>query len=316
MSSQSYDILVAGELNVDIIVRGDVRPEFGQVEKLVDDLSVYAGSSGGIFAASAARMGMHVLYVSRVGDDLFGHFALERLKKAGVDTSRVQIDPTTKTGASIALSTGVDRAMLTYLGSIAAVTADDVDPTCYELARHLHVVSPFLLKELRPMMPQMMRAAKGAGMTVSLDTNWDPTQRWELEGFFDHLDIFLPNEQEVQAITGRKSLEPAMSEMADRVPLLAVKRGVKGALAIHKHRRVDVPAFPVKAIDTTGAGDSFDGGFVAAWLKGEPLERCLSFGAACGAMTTTALGGFNGQPIWEEALELIENSSEGRSLRR
>ncbi|MGM0400121.1 MAG: carbohydrate kinase family protein [Chloroflexota bacterium] len=311
MNSRPYDILVAGELNVDIIVRGDVRPEFGQVEKLVDDLSVYAGSSGGIFAASAARMGMRVLYVSKVGDDLFGHFALQRLKEAGVDTSRVQVDPTIKTGASVALSTGVDRAMLTYLGSIAALTDGDVDPTCYELARHLHVVSPFLLTGLRPAMPQMMRTAKHAGMTVSLDTNWDPTQRWDLEGFFDHLDIFLPNEQEVQAITGQEDLEGAISEMGDRVPFLVVKRGVEGALALHKGRRVDVPAFPVKAVDTTGAGDSFDGGFVAAWLKGQSMKRCLAFGAACGAMTTTELGGFNGQPSWEEALTLIENSSEG-----
>ncbi len=311
MSSRPYDILVVGELNVDIIVRGDVRPEFGQVEKLVDDLSVYAGSSGGIFAASAARMGMRVLYVSRVGDDLFGQFALDRLKEAGVNASHVQVDPTFKTGASIALSTDVDRAMLTYLGSIAAVNAKDVDPTYYELARHLHVVSPFLLTGLRPIMPQMMRAAKRAGMTVSLDTNWDPTQRWELEGFFDHLDIFLPNEQEMQAITGQESLQKALPEMAHRVPLLVVKRGTEGAVAIREGERTEMPAFTVETIDTTGAGDSFDGGFLAAWLKGQPLKRCLAFGAACGAMTTTALGGFNGQPSWEEASALIKGSHDG-----
>lgn len=311
MSSRPYDVLVVGELNVDIIVRGDVRPEFGQAEKLVDDLSIYAGSSGGIFAASSAKMGLGVLYVSKVGDDLFGHFALEKLRETGVDTSFVKVDPTIKTGASVALSTGLDRAMLTYLGSIAAIGADDVDPGYYELARHLHVVSPFLLKGLRPMMPQMMRRAKNAGMTVSLDTNWDPTQKWQLEGLFDHLDVFLPNEQEVQAITGQENLEGAVAEMAGRVPLLVVKRGVEGALALHKGRRIDVPAFPVKAIDTTGAGDSFDGGFIGAWLRGRPLECCLEFGAACGAMTTTALGGFNGQPAWEEALEMTQASRDG-----
>lgn len=306
MNVRPYDILVVGELNVDIIVRGDVQPEFGQVEKLVDDLSIYAGSSGGIFAASAARMGMRVLYVSRIGDDLFGHFSLDRLKEAGVNTSYIHVDPSIKTGASVALSTGTDRAMLTYLGSIATVSAEDLDPACYELARHLHVVSPFLLTGLRPAMPQMMGDAKRAGMTVSLDTNWDPQERWELEGFFHHLDIFLPNEQEVQAIAGEASLKGAISEMAPRVPFLVVKRGVEGALAVHEGRSVDVPAFPVKALDTTGAGDSFDGGFIAAWLKGQPLKRCLAFGAACGAMTTTVLGGFNGQPSWEEALTLIE----------
>jgi sugar/nucleoside kinase (ribokinase family) len=121
----------------------------------------------------------------------------------------------------------------------------------------------------------------------------------------------LPNEQEVQAITGQENLEGAVAEMAGRVPLLVVKRGVEGALALHKGRRIDVPAFPVKAIDTTGAGDSFDGGFIGAWLRGRPLECCLEFGAACGAMTTTALGGFNGQPAWEEALEMTQASRDG-----
>jgi len=306
MNERPYDILVVGELNVDIILTGDVEPEFGQVEKLVDDFAVCAGSSAGIFAASAARMGLRVLFGSKVGDDLFGHFMLSELERVGVETHFVKVDPTIKTGASVALSRGQDRAILTYLGSIAEININDVDPSWYTMARHLHIASPFLLRGLRPAMPEMMRLAKKAGMTVSLDTNWDPEEKWELEGFFDHVDIFLPNEQELLAITRENELERAIEVMAARVPLLVVKRGEKGALAVRGEAREQVPAFPVQVVDAVGAGDSFDGGFLAGWLRTKSLRDSLLLGAACGALTTRQFGGFNGQPTWEEAWAFIQ----------
>ncbi len=307
MSGKPYDVLVVGELNVDLIVRGDVVPEFGQVEKLVDDFSVCAGSSSGIFAAAAAKMGLRVLYVSRVGDDLFGRFLIEAMERAGVDSRFIVRDPAIKTGVGILLSKGEDRAMLTYLGSIAAVTEADIHPEHLTMARHLHVSSPFLLTGLRPAMPELMRAAKEVGMTVSLDTNWDPQQRWELPGFYDHLDLFLPNESELKAITGRRDLEGAIAEMAQRVPLLVVKRGQKGAIAVRGEERLDLPAFPVDVVETTGAGDTFDGGFVAGWLRGVSLRSCTLLGSACGALTTTQLGAFNGQPTWDEAVAYVRH---------
>jgi len=177
--SCAYDVLVIGELNVDLILKGDVVPEFGQVEKLVDDMLLCEGGSAAIFAASAAKMGLRVAYVSRVGDDPFGHYMVGRLCAVGIDTSRVHIDPDIRTGATVHLYRGQDRAMLTYLGSIAAVSADDLCPSDLSRARHLHIASPFLLTRLRPAMPELMCQAKAAGMTVSLDTNWDPENRWQ-----------------------------------------------------------------------------------------------------------------------------------------
>ena len=305
MDDRPYDILVMGELNVDLVLTGDVVPEFGQVEKLVDDLAVCAGASSAIFAASAAKMGLSVLYISVVGDDLFGHFMVQSLKDAGVDTSMVRIDPGIRTGATVILSRGQDRAMLTYLGSIAAITEDDIPPASYALARHLHVASPFLITGLRPAMPRMMRRAKREGLTVSLDTNWDPTERWQLGGFFENVDVFLPNENELLAITGQTDEEKAINEMAGRVPVLAVKKGSRGALAAQGACRVEIPAYCVEVKDTTGAGDSFDGGFLAGWLRGEPLRRCLSLGAACGALAVRQVGGFGGQPTWDQAETFI-----------
>ncbi|MHB0855998.1 MAG: carbohydrate kinase family protein [Anaerolineae bacterium] len=307
MTSRAFDLLIVGELNVDIIVSGDVTPEFGRVEKIIDDLTLCAGSSSAIVAVSAARMGLRVLFSSRVGDDAFGHFAISRLREAGLDTRHVTVDPSIKTGAGVALSRGQDRAMLTYLGSIAAVSPRDVQPAWLGQARHLHVASPFLLSGLKRHLPQIMRQAKAEGLTVSLDTNWDPSGRWDLDGFFDHVDVFLPNENELRAISGENDLDVALAHMAERVPLTVLKQGSKGATAAWEGQRLSVPAYCVAVADTTGAGDSFDGGFLAGWLRGEPLEQCLRLGAACGGLTTTRVGGLNGQPSWDEAVKFIRS---------
>lgn len=306
MSERPYDLAIVGELNADILLTGDVTPVFGQVEKLVDDLSICAGASTGIFAAGAARMGLRVLLGSRVGDDLLGRFMVDALREAGVDTAHVHVDPTVKTGATVLLSRGDDRAMLTYLGSIAAVSARDLPQGWTALARHLHVASPFLLTRLRPDLPALMAAAKGAGMTVSLDTNWDPEERWELEGFWEPLDVLLPNEQELLALSGATALQEGLEIMSRRVGVVAVKRGARGAMGVRRFpdgrlERAEVPAIPVDVVDTTGAGDSFDAGFLAGWLRGRTLEECLALGVVCGGLTSTRPGGFNGQPTYAEA---------------
>lgn len=306
---RAYDLLVVGELNPDLILKGDVEPEFGQVEKLVDDFVVAPGGSSSIFAASAAKMGLKVLYASRVGDDIFGHYMIDALQTIGIDTSHVTVDPEIKTGATVVLSRGQDRAMLTYLGSLGVISSRDVNPDWFDQVRHLHVASPFLLTGLRPYMPEMMRQAKAKGMTTSLDTNWDPQETWQLDGLFDYLDVFLPNENELMAITGVNDIDGAIAAMAPRVPVLAVKRGADGATGVQGGVRVDVPAYPVDVKDTTGAGDTFDGGFLAAWLAGKPLADCLRFGAACGGLTTTVIGGFNGQPSWDEVEAYIRAHS-------
>ncbi|NLD74431.1 MAG: carbohydrate kinase family protein [Chloroflexi bacterium] len=306
MSERPYDVLVVGELNADILLTGDVTPEFGQVEKLIDDFDILVGSSSGIFAAGAARMGLRVLFSSCVGDDLLGHFLVEALAEAGVDTTHVRIDPAVKTGATVLLSRGQDRAMLTYLGAIAAVGPEDVREEWYAQARHLHVASPFLLARLRPVMRDMMRCAHEAGATTSLDTNWDPAGRWEIDDLLEHLDVFLPNTAEALAISGRETVEEAMEVLGSRTRVLAVKAGAEGAYGAERGAAgvVRMPAQAVQPVDTTGAGDTFDAGFLGGWLRGQPLEECLALGAVAGALTTTQPGGLNGQPTYEEARAL------------
>ncbi len=305
MIERIYDVLIVGELNVDLILKGDVTPEFGQVEKVVDDLALCGGSSSAIFAVSAAKMGLRVLFSSRVGDDPFGRFMVEELQRNGLDARYITVDPEVRTGATVILSRGQDRAMLTYPGSMADMDARDVDAVWFEQARHLHVASPFLLTKLRPDLPRMMARAHAQGMTVSLDTNWDPSEEWAVDDLLEHTDILLPNEAELLAISEEREMEAALERLLPRVPVIAVKRGAAGALVATRDERITAPAYPVEVHDTTGAGDSFDGGFLAGWLRGEPLGTCARLGSICGSLTTAVAGGLNGQPTWAEAVRLL-----------
>jgi sugar/nucleoside kinase (ribokinase family) len=309
--ARGYDLLVVGELNADILLTGDVTPEFGQVEKLVDDLAIHAGSSAAILAAGAARLGLRVLFSSRVGDDLLGHFLIDALREVGLEPSHVTVDHGIKTGATLLLSRGRDRAMLTYPGSIAAVGPGDYRCEWLNDCRHLHLASPFLLTRLRPYMSELAQAARAAGLSVSLDTNWDPSGRWELEDLWPHVDVFLPNEAELCAVTHCTSLDEALERMGTRVPVVVAKRGPAGAVARRGDEYAEVPAYDVPVHDTTGAGDTFDAGFLAAWLRGLSLRECLAVGSVCGSLTTSQPGGFNGQPTWDEAYPLAREMLRG-----
>ena len=310
MRTRGYDLLVVGELNVDILVTGDTVPVFGQTEKLVDNIVVTGGGSAAIMAAAAARLGLRVLYASVIGDDLFGHLMLDVMRAAGVDVSHVVVDPEVVTGATIhLLRPDGDRAMLTHLGSIAHITPALIDPAWYAEVRHLHLASPFLLSGLFPGMQAIASEAHRHGMTVSLDTNWDPSEGWKLGNLLDEIDILLPNEVELLALSGAKCAEVAMDALCAQVPVLAVKRGVRGAVGAQGSERVEVPAFRVVAVDATGAGDTFDAGFLAAWLRGATLTQALVGGSAAAALGTTAYGGFDGQPDWNALLRLVEEQA-------
>jgi sugar/nucleoside kinase (ribokinase family) len=305
MTKRHYDVLVIGDLNVDIILTGDTAPVFSQVEKVVDDLVLVPGGSAAIFAAGAAKLGLRTALIGKVGNDTFGHYMLEALRGVNVDSSQVIVDQAIKTGATIVLSRGTDRAMLTYRGSIAALTEADVDRSWFQKARHLHVTSFFLQSGLCSAIPNLLAEAHASGMTTSLDTNWDPNGEWNLGGSLAQVDVFLPNENEAKALAGEVDLDHALEKLAAEVPLLVVKRGELGVLALRGRERVEVPAFPVDTRDATGAGDAFDAGFLAGWLRGLPLVQCLRLGCACGALCTTQMGGCKGQPTWAEAKAFV-----------
>jgi sugar/nucleoside kinase (ribokinase family) len=217
---KQYDVVVVGDINADLILSGDVTPVFGQVEKLLDDASLLMGGSATIFACGAARLGLRVAFIGKVGDDVFGRFMRESLTARGVDTSGVVVDPTVKTGLTVILSRGHDRAMLTYAGTIGALRYDEIDWELIGSARHLHLGSYYLLEKLLPDVPRLFAEARRRGLTVSLDTNYDPAERWDsgIAETLRHVDIFLPNETELARIMGMESRRAALARAAQIVP--------------------------------------------------------------------------------------------------
>jgi len=302
----AYDILVAGEINPDLILSGNVEPAFGQVEKLVDSATLTIGSSSAIFACGAARLGLKVAFIGICGDDLWGHFMLAELKKRGVDVSAVIIDPAQTTGLSLILARPTDRAILTHAGATAALKAAQVSDELLQRARHLHVGSYFLQTHLQEGLPDLFRRAHAVGSTTSLDPNWDPSGAWHgVREMLPLTDVFLPNEKELLAISGQTEINDAAQLAVEKGCTLAVKCGADGGIAMHKNEFVRQAALPLEPVDTVGAGDSFDAGFLYGYLNGWKLETSLRLAVACGSLSTRAAGGTAAQPSLAEALAYV-----------
>ncbi|MGE5227997.1 MAG: carbohydrate kinase family protein, partial [Planctomycetaceae bacterium] len=306
--AHGFDLLVLGDANPDLVLRGDeLVPAFGQAERLIDDATLTVGGSGAIAACAAARLGLRVAFCGVVGDDLFGRFMREQLDARGVDTRGLVMDPIRPTGLTVVFSRPEDRAMLTRTGTIADLRAELVDPGLLASARHVHVSSYFLQAGLAPDLAGLFDEARAAGASTSVDPNWDPSETWDhgLLTLLERTDVFVPNLIEATRIARTSDVEAAAVQLASRARIVAVKAGEDGAIAAAGEDVVRVPASRGPVLDTTGAGDAFDAGFLAAWLDGASLERALALANACGALSTRAVGGVGGQPTMDEALGVL-----------
>jgi sugar/nucleoside kinase (ribokinase family) len=306
------DLLVLGDANPDLVLRGgDVVPAFGQAERLIDAATLTVGGSGAILACGAAKLGLRVAISAVVGDDLFGRYMREALTDANVDTTGLVVDATAQTGITVVLSGLDDRAILTMPGTIAALTAERIDPSLLTRARHVHVSSYYLQTALRPSLPRILDEAHRAGATTSLDPNWDPSGSWDggLLDLLPKVDVFLPNAMEATRSAHTSDLEAAARQLSTRATLVVVKNGDRGAVAGEGDRLHTIAGTLIQVIDTTGAGDSFDAGFLAAWLRREPIDRALAIANLCGALSTRAMGGVDAQPTMDEVLAVLDEGS-------
>lgn len=310
---RNIDMVVIGEINPDIVVADpDPVPIFDEVERVVDSIRMTVGSSSAIFACGAARLGLRVAFAGVVGDDALGRFMLDAMAERGIDVSACVVDPHRPTGATVIMTSPSQRAMLTAMGAIGALDVDAVPSSLIARARHLHLGAFYLQDRSRDRLPAFFAAARARGLTTSFDTNWDPTERWD-GGVIEMLrasDVFFPNAAEARRIAHIDDVDGAAGALAtmgaegrtDGGPVVAVKLGAAGAFAVTSGGPlVRVPALLVDPVDTTGAGDSFDAGFLRAWLDGGDLRESLELGVACGALSTRRLGGVDGQPTLAEA---------------
>lgn len=293
---KELDIIVVGELNVDIILnRIDRFPEMGK-EILAGSLDLTLGSSSAIFASNLSSLGSRVAFIGKIGKDGFASTVLDSLQSKMVDTSHILKSGSMNTGATIVLNFDQDRAMVTYPGAMEDLKLEDIDSEFLSTARHLHFSSIFLQPGIRYDLPLLFSKAKSLGLTTSLDPQWDPAEKWDinLSELLPQLDVFMPNLREFMLLTGTSSLGEGIKQIKQYAPelTLVVKNGANGAFAWDGGEILHQPAFlNENVVDCIGAGDSFNAGFIHKFTSGASLAQCLEYGALTGAVSTTKAGG-------------------------
>lgn len=294
-----FDILAVGELNPDFILAGIQagEPRLGNEQEFAS-YRLTLGSSTAITCVLLQRLGLRTAMSARVGDDEHGRFCRQALDAEGVDTRLVDACAGVATGLTICLPYPADRLLLTCKGAMALDPSEAVSADLLGRVRHVHVGSFFLQTALRPRLARFFAAARAAGATTSLDTGWDTEGNWladDLRDVLAHTSVFFPNEVEFEQLAGTTDVAQGIATLLDLgVAAVVLKRGDAGAVHGDRDGIVSNSGYAATAIDTTGAGDAFNAGYLAAWLDGKSIADRIAFGNACGALTVTAIGGTGG----------------------
>jgi sugar/nucleoside kinase (ribokinase family) len=292
-ASRRFDVTVAGDNCIDLLMYGLAEDLPCERELLASDMAIRIGGSGAITAHNLAALGSKVGFITALAADDFGRICRDELNSAGVDLSRCPEPPQARTGVTVHLQHTELRHMFTYAGSIFDLRFDDLDLHYLADSRHLHLPSYYLQQALTPRIPELFAKLKSAGLTISLDPNDDPADTWDrciLEAL-TFVDVLIPNEREACLIAAEPDLDRSIASLRRIVPLLVVKRGSKGASAYTRDEEWHVPAQAVQVVDAVGAGDSFNAGFLHAWIRGRSIQSALEFGNVCGSASATMSGG-------------------------
>jgi sugar/nucleoside kinase (ribokinase family) len=297
---KQLDVITVGDVFVDLILRFAAWPQPGE-EAFARQLRREVGGGAAITACGLAKLGLRAALLTVVGSE-DSHWLIERLTACGVDARCIQHHATEQTGLTVSVSTAEDRGLFTYVGANEAMPELLTDKQVgaeMTRARHVHLAcapEPDLMAEL-------VRALHAAGCRVSLDVGWHEAWLSDALGWhaLKELDLFLPNEREAQLMTGESQPEAMLRAFARAgLRAVALKLGAEGSALLWEGEIFKSGPHPVQPLDTTGAGDCFDAGFIAAWLRDELPEVCLQTANICGALSTRGLGGLATFPTQEE----------------
>jgi len=293
-SKKKLDVIVIGELNVDIILSSiDSFPSIGK-EILANYMSVTLGSSSAIFASNLSSLGTIVGFIGKVGDDIFAKLVLDSLQSKNVDTSHILRSASVPTGATIVLNYDQDRANITFPGAMNDLHIEDIDFAFLSTARHMHFSSCFMQPGIKNDITELFRKAKELGLTTSLDTQLDPEEKWDLplENLLPWVDVFLPNFQEFKFLTRADTIEEGINKIKQFANYIIIKNGSNGSIGWDGKNIIYQPAFKNdKVVDCIGAGDSFNAGYIMDYINNKPFKKCLEKGSLIGAINTTRAGG-------------------------
>lgn len=291
---KDFDVSVIGELNIDLILNEiDSFPVIGK-EILSRQMNVTLGSSSAIFASNLSCLDTGVAFIGKIGQDAFGDLVINTLHNNGVNTDAIARNAALKTGATVVLNFGEDRAMITHPGAMEDLIFEDIDWDTILRSRHLHLSSYFIQKGIKKDIGLIFRLAKQAGLTTSFDPQWDPSEEWamDLEGILPFVDVFMPNKKELLNLTRQATIEDAADYLKDLANIIVVKLGNEGSALLVNGDMAFQPAFLNEhVVDAIGAGDSFNAGFIYKFIHTYPLEICQEFGNMTGSYSTTAAGG-------------------------
>jgi len=276
-------ILCIGRVYCDLVFSGVPRMPTPGSEVFASNVSLHAGGGAFNSAVTLCVLGWKTALSGILPAAPFDAQILGEAQAVGLDLSLSQAAPA---GASpqitVAMAMADDRSFLSNKSGEAAPALDITHAVCRSI-RHMHIGELRTLHEN----PGLLTQARTAGWTVSLDCGWDDElmrQGAALNELVSRVDVFLPNELEFETLT-------ASGLKSDAAALTVLKQGAAGASALSGGQRLHCPATPVQVVDATGAGDAFNGGFLAGWLSGEPLAACLEKGNTCGAKTVGQTGG-------------------------
>ncbi len=294
MNHKIFNVIVVGELNVDLILNNiDSFPEMGK-EKIAKNMTLTLGSSSAIFASNLSSLGANVAFLGKIGQDSFGDLIVESLKSKNVNVDFIIRDKKSNTGATIVLNYSEDRAMVTYQGAMNELSINDISKEDLSQAKHLHFSSYYLQPGIKKDISKLFRLAKDSGLSTSFDMQWDPDEKWDFnyKETLPFVDIFLPNEQELKYLSNKENIDEALEVISGYSNTVIVKMGSKGSILFNKGSKNFKHAFlNNEVVDAIGAGDSFNAGFIFKYIRGENLQKCQEFGNLMGAVNTTAAGG-------------------------
>lgn len=312
MSGSRKKVLFIGDLNVDIIMGGLASPPVVDREIACRRFDLTIGSTAAICACAYAALGGRAAFLGLAGRDAYGDFMLRGLRQFGVDTRRVQRTRTVKTGVTVNLIYHHTRSQVTFPGTIAAFDGATCSAAIFQGIHHVHLAGPYQQTKFRPHITRLLSLARQRGISTSLDSQWDADERWSgLRAWVRHLNYLFVNEGEACSITGAHSAAQACAVLARAPARSIVKAGARGAyLCLDGHAR-RIPGFPVRVVDTTGAGDSFDAGFLYAVLERQlPLAEAARFANAVGARSCLFTGGVAAQSSWRAVIQFMRNHHE------
>ena len=282
------DAIVAGDLFADLVMGGFAEWPRPGVEVIAENFHREVGGGAANSACGMAKLGSRVAVLGAIGRD--GDWFRERLQNLGVETGFLAVDAE-PTAVTVAITTARDRTFFTYPGANVRFPALLASFEDFGQARHVHVAYPTDLATIDRI--------KSAGCSVSLDVGWRETWLSDPRSLdvARAVDIFFPNQSEAERMTGETGCERIFEKIGARRVVL--KRGELGAAMLWDGAISHAAPVRVNPVDTTGAGDCFNAGFLHFWLRGESPEFCLRAANVCGALSTEAYGGVNGFPDLE-----------------